>query len=314
MRPVPDRLQVRQSDHAGERALLDFRFDPSAGDATADGAIAIALEPLAGAREVWSGTAPAERGRIGSFDVHRSGGWLAVHADSRVAHGDVATPVRRLYREALKLVASSDFPYLARIWNYLPDINGGSGEAEVYRQFCAGRAAALDELGVAADALPAASALGSDRGAPFQLVVLASRYPSHGLENPRQCSAYRYPSVYGRHAPAFARASVVGRRLLVSGTAAIVGHETQHVGDVDRQLRCTADNLHVLLDHACAEHDARWVDELYARVYLRRSGDLPAVRAALAADLPRLAGAVFLRADVCRSDLLVEIEATGVLR
>jgi hypothetical protein len=37
-------------------------------------------------------------------------------------------------------------------------------------------------------------------------------------------------------------------------------------------------------------------------------------RDALAADLPQLAGALFLRADVCRRELLVEVEATGVLR
>jgi chorismate lyase / 3-hydroxybenzoate synthase len=317
VRPVPDRLHVRQSGPVTDRALLDFQFTGGAAACPADpagGTIAVAVEALAGDREVWSGSAPAERGRLGSFTVHRSGGWLALHADCRIDRGDVATPVRRLYREALKLLRASEFPHLARIWNYLPDITAGDGEDEVYRQFCAGRAAALDELGIDAEALPAASALGSEPGQPFQLIILASRYPARRLENPRQWSAHRYPPRYGKRPPAFARASVVGRRLLISGTAAIVGHESQYPGDVDRQLRCTADNLHVLLDHACAEHDARWVDELYARVYLRRTGDLDVVAEALAADLPRLAGAVFLRADICRPELLVEVELTGVLR
>jgi chorismate lyase / 3-hydroxybenzoate synthase len=317
LRPLPDRLHVRQSGEASDRALLDFRFTGGAGPcpaSQAEGPIAIALEPLAGDREVWLGSAPVEHGRLGSFALHRSGGWLALSADCRIDGSDVATPVRRLYREALKLLAGSDFPHLARIWNFLPGISGGDGEAEMYRQFCAGRAAALDALGIDPGSQPAASALGSDPGRPFQLIILASRYPAHRLENPRQWSAHNYPPRYGKRPPAFARASVVGRRLLISGTAAIVGHQSQYPGDVDRQLRCTADNVHVLLDHACAEHDARWVDELYARVYLRRGADLEVVREALVADLPRLAGAVFLRADICRPELLVEVELTGVLR
>ena len=56
------------------------------------------------------------------------------------------------------------------------------------------------------------------------------------------------------------------------------------------------------------------VQDLRARGYLRHPEHLEAARRAVAADLPDLDSAIFLRADVCRRELLVEIEATGLLR
>ncbi|MEQ9005535.1 MAG: hypothetical protein RIE74_18420 [Pseudomonadales bacterium] len=315
----PSPLRVRQAAAAPEQCLLDVRFAAQPGGQPAAepdpvAPVRVPLETLHGDREVWLVDGPVQAGRAGSFAFRQGGDWLALSVARPAPARSIGAETRRLYREALQLIAASEFPHLVRIWNYLPDINGGCGDAETYRQFCAGRATALAELNLDPAALPAASALGSDPGQPLQLTFLASRCAAHHLENPRQVSAYRYPPRYGPQPPTFARASVIGRRLLVSGTAAIVGHESQHPGDVDRQLRCTADNLHLLMDHACAEHDARWVDAVYARVYLRDRAHLPVVRDALACDLPRLAGAVFLRADVCRSELLVEVELTGVLR
>ena len=50
----------------------------------------------------------------------------------------------------------------------------------------------------------------------------------------------------------FARAALVpngrGAQLLVSGTASIVGHESLHIGDPDRQLEETARNFEALVD------------------------------------------------------------------
>jgi chorismate lyase/3-hydroxybenzoate synthase len=46
-------------------------------------------------------------------------------------------------------------------------------------------------------------------------------------------------------------------------------------------------------------------------VYVRQPRDLDAIRLALSARLTPSTSVVYLRADVCREDLLVEIEATG---
>jgi chorismate lyase/3-hydroxybenzoate synthase len=99
----------------------------------------------------------------------------------------------------------------------------------------------------------------------------------------------------------------------VSGTASIVGHETIHQGDVVAQTRETLANIRALLDEANrVVGSARYSpDGLKLKVYVRQPGDLKAIEAVLTAALPESTSIVYLQADVCREDLLVEIEATG---
>jgi enamine deaminase RidA (YjgF/YER057c/UK114 family) len=137
------------------------------------------------------------------------------------------------------------------------------------------------------------------------------------IENPRQTSAYHYPPKFGRHSPIFSRACVWGEagggRLFVSGTASIVGHETIHRGDVIAQTRETMVNIGALLEQAnrLVGSSRYSLDGLKLKVYLRNPADLPDVEATLAELLQPAASIVYLQADVCREDLLVEIEAVG---
>lgn len=307
-------LKVSHRREAAGHAFLEFHFSAQPPSTAAGGLLWVPLEPLAGDVERWLSEAPVVAGPMGDFDVRQSGDLLALSAVLAVAPDRVAAASKHLYLNALQSAAQVGFPHLLRVWNCVPAINSGCGEEEHYRQFCSGRAAALRELQIDPAGLPAASALGCAARQPMQVTFLASRFPARHLENPRQLSAHRYPPAYGQHAPCFARATLVGRRLLISGTAAIVGHESQHPGDVDRQLRCTLDNLLLLMDHACAEADARRIEDLKARVYLRHPEHLAQVREVLEEDLPALSSAIYLQADVCRRELLVEVEASGLLR
>lgn len=315
------KLKVSHRREPGGHVFLEFRFssEPMAAAAAAGDGLALwvplePLEPLGGDREYWLVDQPVAQGPMGSFQARHSGDLLALSGWRSVTAAALAGASRQFYLEALQAAAAAGFPHLIRVWQYLPGINTGCGEAERYKQFCTGRAAALHQLQLDPGSLPAASALGCGIELPMQITFVASRVPGKHLDNPRQTSAHRYPPQYGQAPPSFARATVFGRRLLISGTSAIIGHQSQFSGDVDKQLRCTVDNLLLLMDHACAEADARRVENLQARVYLRHAEHLPQVRAGLIADLPNLASAIYLQADVCRSDLLVEVEASGVLR
>jgi enamine deaminase RidA (YjgF/YER057c/UK114 family) len=140
--------------------------------------------------------------------------------------------------------------------------------------------------------------------------------------NPRQVSAYQYPSQYGRRSPNFSRAALTrfGQQwvLLISGTASIVGHESLHAGDVRTQTREILVNLGVLVQEAnpSAGSAIFALDELVCTVYVRHSSDLDPVRSEMASVLGEHSiachEAVFLQADICRNELVVEIEATGV--
>ena len=152
-----------------------------------------------------------------------------------------------------------------------------------------------------------AVALGGDRD---DLVVVP-------LENPRQTSAYCYCATYGPESPKFARAMAVswGVRglIFISGTASITHSETQHAGDALAQTRETLANIAVLIsEENLSNHGLRGLGTsleglALARVYLRRQADYAGVRAICEKQLAGVP-ATYVVADVCRDDLLVEIE------
>lgn len=222
------------------------------------------------------------------------------------------------YREIFEVLERTQHRHLVRIWNYLPEINRESHGDERYRRFNSARQAAFKSCGRPTEiSVPAACALGSPAGSPVSIYFLAARAPATVIENPRQISAYRYPPKYGRHSPTFARACVLresgGTNFFVSGTASIVGHETMHRGNADAQTRETLANIEALIGEANrVVGAARYsLEALKLKVYVREPRHLGAIKSALAERLNPGARIVYLRADVCREELLVEIEATG---
>ena len=208
------------------------------------------------------------------------------------------------------------FPQLLRVWNYVPDITDEIGGIERYHSFNAGRQEAfLAHRRSISSGAPAASALGIG-GSELKVYFLAARHAPLAIENPRQVSAYHYPPRYGPRSPTFSRAALaqVGTRrmLFISGTASIVGHESRHSDDIGGQIDETLENVDLLLKQASRSGSERSSFEPpFLKVYLRNAVDFDAVRSAVerrfGADVP----ALYLQAELCRSELLVEIEATA---
>jgi enamine deaminase RidA (YjgF/YER057c/UK114 family) len=140
--------------------------------------------------------------------------------------------------------------------------------------------------------------------------------PKH-FENPRQVPAYDYPKKHGPRPPSFSRATLVptGSRadVFISGTASIEGHETVASGDTAGQIVQTVSNLRAI-SKTCGLGDdlgAACGGERHFKVYLRHPADLAAVKQALDRTFFTFADRVsYLRADICRAELNLEIEAT----
>ena len=221
------------------------------------------------------------------------------------------------YREIFALLDEVGFPFVYRFWNYMADINAVSHGLERYRQFNLGRQDAFLACGRdVAGELPSACALGTAKG-PLQIAFLAGSTASLAIENPRQVNAYAYPEDYGPRSPTFSRASLLrlpeSDVLFISGTASIVGHRTRHLGDVLGQARETLANIEAVMLEANQVMDHRWFDpsQLFYRAYVRHSADIGVIRDELRRLTGNQANAIFLQADICREDLLLEIETTA---
>lgn len=266
----------------------------------------VQLDPTAGLSEYWHATGSVTHGQSGSIryasDAHHL---FAISELDEREHGGVHGAAQAIYEELRRFQQRSGFPHLLRIWNYMDAINSGAGDAERYRQFCVGR---LRGLGDAAEAdFPAASAVGHQHATHrLQVYWLAGRAPGRHFENPRQVSAYRYPRTHGPVSPSFARATLsLDGTLLISGTASIVGHRSQHVGDPLAQLDEIIRNLTTL--GATPDGKTPPEDCLF-KVYVRDAAHVDAIGQRLQAAFPRCP-LLILAADICRKELLLEIEA-----
>lgn len=299
---------------AAPGTLFEMCFGACAGDGDAL-RIEVPLRPLGveWLREVWTGPARISADPVAGVGAAASGEHLLVHASAALpVQADTGAATLAVYLRLLTRTRELGYPWLCRAWNFVPDINRGSGDAETYVDFSKGRALAFDQFGLPAARYPAATAVGSPAGSPLLVAFLASRTEPVAIENPRQTSAYRYPRQYGPRSPAFARAMVLpdagGGLLFVSGTASIVGHESQHLG-IEPQLDETLVNLEQLLAAAAATlPKAGFGPRRSWRVYLRHAHDQPAVADRIGCRLGDPDQVAYLQADICRRELLVEIE------
>lgn len=276
-------------------------------------------EPLV---EVWRSREPVERGQQEDLYFSRNGQLLVGHlCVAEHKYGGLGGAVFDAYRRIYGFADRQGFPHPLRIWNFVPHINDHDGRLERYQVFCEARYRALGTLGTPSIRLPAASAIGTQTGG-LQIYFLATREPGQPVENPRQVSAYHYPPRYSPKSPSFSRAIVkhwgAATHLYISGTASIVGHETQHTSDTLAQLDETLKNLETLIRHANRRHalGIHSVRELsLLKIYVRAADDWAVIAARINDVVGNELPVLLLHGDICRRDLRLEIEGlfTGSL-
>lgn len=210
--------------------------------------------------------------------------------------------------ESALIQAGLDFHDVARTWFYLDRI------LDWYPDFNRVRTAYFQSRDIFGGIMPASTGVGAANadGAALLAKVYAVRPKSNAVtvsrvDSPMQCDAYKYGS-------AFSRAVEVedgdSRSLFISGTASIEpGGKTVHVGDVAKQMELTLQVVEAILQH----RGMTWGDTVRAIAYFRDETCVPlwyGLGAPFAA-LPVVA----TQCDVCRDDLLFEIELqAGVTR
>lgn len=208
-----------------------------------------------------------------------------------------------------------DYRRTVRTWFYLADILDWYGEFNRVRNAAYNAFGLMPRPGEEQWRLPASTGIRAESrgGASCSLDLLAiARTGAEGppvefLRNPRQQEAFCYGS-------AFSRCAVVhgSREKLIelSGTAAIDEKgRSLYSGDVRAQARCTIEKVAALLEQARATlRDIR-----AATIFVKNGRDADAARDAVADMGLDPLSAVWVEADVCREELLFEIDAEAVV-
>lgn len=261
--------------------------------------------------------------------IHASAGSLALGDRSAYQQSTDAFEAMKTHLAE----AGASFTDVARVWLYQGGITQLEGDTERYRELNRARTDFFDRNPFTTRPLapncrqviyPASTGIGTlGRGLMTTCLALQTNRTDVrmlALENPLQTSAYSYPKDYSVKSPKFSRAMAmrIGNHITtwISGTASIVNSETVHLGDAAMQTEQTITNIEKLID-AANFHRLGWkdagatVDDLAkVRVYVKHASDYAACRAVCERRFGRVP-AIYALADVCRPDLLVEIEGVA---
>ena len=217
-----------------------------------------------------------------------------------------------------------------RFWNHVPFITDPADAGrDNYMVFNAGRFRAFSDWygGPARFEREVATASATGHwGNDLVVHCLATDAAGTAVNNPRQVAPYHYSQRFGPLPPCFARATRLagGQQpddlLLVGGTASVRGEDSVHIDDLASQCRETFVNL-AALDSAsvgkrltpsvklprllAAFHDLR--------VYYPDRAHEREIESSIRQNFPNLRRLEMLHADLCRAELLVEIEGVAEL-
>lgn len=223
------------------------------------------------------------------------------------------------------------FNNIVRQWNYIGDILGMHSGFQNYQVFNEVRTEYYNKYRTI-QGFPAATGVGMKYGGvylDFCAVKSDETVRIESVTNPSQVNAYEYGQevLKGRSAgtgslknpPQFERGLLVINKevstLFISGTASIIGQETIGRGDVAEQTAVSIENLRRVADMQRIRNLTGKDDKgkySLLRVYIKRQDDFGIVRD-ICKEQFKGSPIVFIEADICRDDLLTEIEAVMTL-
>ncbi len=216
---------------------------------------------------------------------------------------------------------------IIRQWNYIEDILEFDGENQRYQQFNNVRSGVYGNTFLE-KGYPSATGIGMNQGGVLieYVAIKSKEIKTIPIDNPKQISAHTYSEdvLVGegcslKTTPKFERAryvEVFGKKLIfISGTASIVGEKTIGVGDAVEQTKVTINNMEQLYSNGALDEISDYYANpkyRHARVYIKNKRDFVRIRQTFESHFKNLP-VVYIIADICRKDLLVEIEGKVIL-
>ena len=205
-----------------------------------------------------------------------------------------------------------------RQWNYIEQITSMHNGRQNYQDFNDARSLFYEENGWHSN-YPAATGIGTSRGGVMiEIMATCGGNPANcPIDNPLQTAAHDYSQrvLIGngegqKTTPKFERARIAGENIYISGTAAIRGEESLSSLDITGQTAATMEIMNTLIapDNIPIPCRSTVYDTL--RVYVKREEDILPAQEYLQEHYPA-AQKHFVVSDVCRPELLIEIEGTA---
>lgn len=257
-------------------------------------------------------------------------GYKCVHCAGLMGKADdtITEASERAFEQAVAILNAEGLSIknIIRQWNYIENIAivEDKNAPQNYQDFNDVRARYYNQVQFE-NGYPAATGIGQDTGGVIIGFIALSESDIINIRpiaNPGQIDAHQYSELVleGNSAqkctPKFERAKLVtiGSRnyIYVSGTASILGEKTVHEGDVEKQTLTTIENIKRLFskenqDKLGLDFDVAKIQFSHLRVYVKYKKDIPAVQKVCDSEL-NYKSSLFLESDVCRENLLVEIE------
>lgn len=228
-----------------------------------------------------------------------------------------------------EMLRTVNFPVnsIIRQWNYVEGILGFDSDQQHYQEFNNVRSEFYNDH-FSATGFPAATGIGMNRGGVIVefVAVKSNLAKSVPVDNPKQIAAHAYSEkvLVGeecilKSTPKFERARYFElqdkKMIFISGTASIVGERTIAVGDPVEQTEVTINNINQLYSEEILRRISnKKLQPKYghARVYVKNRKDFAAIKRSFKKHYGNLP-VVYILADICRNDLLVEIEGKVIL-
>ncbi|MEG1585571.1 MAG: hypothetical protein RR346_01710 [Bacteroidales bacterium] len=241
------------------------------------------------------------------------------------------TQSKKIFEEIEAILSTENFNIrdIVRQWNYIENITGFKDGIQNYQALNDARSVFYGNTEWSEGGYPAATGIGMEYGGIIvELIAIQAKnnytniYP---IDNPRQIAAHSYSQdvllgkedriLKEKSTPKFERAKAVstptGYTCFISGTAAIRGELSLEEMDGAQQTELTIENIEHLISinnirktgMPATNHGK--LDTI--RVYIKDPKDYPEIHRKVESYWPSVP-ALYVKADICRTELLVEIE------
>jgi len=239
-----------------------------------------------------------------------------------------ATAAFKMVMEILRM-ENLTLNHIVRQWNFIGEILRMKEGFQNYQVFNEVRSEYYNTYRTVSG-YPAATGVGMKYGGVFLdfcALKADETVKLKAVNNPGQVNAYEYgqhvlkgitnSASAQKHPPQFERGLLLANRtsntLFVSGTASIIGQETIGKGDVEEQALVTIENIRNVADlkrirQLTGKDDIGPGRYSLLRVYIKKQEDFKIVKNICSDHFPG-SPVIFIEADICRDDLLTEIEA-----